>query len=104
MQAKKAMFQLEGRKQQANIRHNEALTKTRALKEKINDLRREKLAFEDMLRKLDRVLSTQRADLASAIRSIHASNAARDKVRLSSINHAQAACTSTNGMLQKLQA
>ena len=62
------------------MRHNEALTKTRQLKAKVNDLRREKLAFKEVLFKLDKVLGTQRSDLATALRNVQSANAARNRV------------------------
>ena len=74
------------------MRNNEALAKTRSLKSRINDLRREKLAFEDMLRKLEKTLATQRVDLASALRNVHNNNKARDRVSKHKSAHVLSVC------------
>ena len=71
---------MEGRKQQADVRLNEANTRTRSLKSKVDDLRREKLAFEDLLRKLGRTIQSHRGDLGTTLKSVHAANVARDRV------------------------
>lgn len=81
-QARKALHQMEGRKQQANVRLNEAHTRTRTLKASIDDMRREKLACEDLLRKLAAATTAQRTNLAAMLKSVHAANLARDRVRL----------------------
>ena len=79
-QARKALFQMEGRKQQASVRLNDSHTRMRELKSRIDNLRREKLACEDLLRKLGRTLAGQRTDLAAMLKSVHAANLARDRV------------------------
>ena len=56
--------------------------RTRALKQRINDLRRERLVFNDLLRKLATSLQTSRTNVVQALKSVHHANLARDRVRL----------------------
>ena len=59
----------------------QAQMRTRALKQRINDLRRERLVFNDLLRKLAVSLQTSRANVVQALKSVHHANLARDRVR-----------------------
>ncbi|KAK9805927.1 hypothetical protein WJX73_005724 [Symbiochloris irregularis] len=83
IQARKALQLMEGRTQQANVRLNEAHTRTRTLKASIDDVRREKLACEDLLRKLASATTAQRVNLAAMLKSVHAANIARDRAVVS---------------------
>ena len=55
--------------------------RTRAIKQRINDLRRERLVFNDLLRKLAASLQTSRTNVVQALKSVHHANLARDRVR-----------------------
>ena len=59
----------------------QAQMRTRALKQRINDLRRERLVFNDLLRKLGSSLQASRCSVVQALKSVHHANLARERVR-----------------------
>ena len=59
----------------------QALTRTRALKRRVDDLRRERLVFNDLLRKLGTSCDAARSSALQSLKHIHHANVARDRVR-----------------------
>lgn len=72
---------LEDRLQQASTRHSTMLTRVGRLRQRIDSLRRERLLFEALARKLQKGVDARKADLAALIVSINACDEAREKVR-----------------------
>ena len=58
----------------------QALTRTRALKRRVDDLRRERLVFNDLLRKLGASCDGARTSALQSLKHIHHANLARDRV------------------------
>ncbi|KAI3424457.1 hypothetical protein D9Q98_010009 [Chlorella vulgaris] len=70
---------LEDRLQQASVRYNDALTRSRALRARIDGLRRERLLFEELHGKLQRGLARKKAEIVDVISNIAESHEAREK-------------------------
>eukprot|EP00887_Chlorella_sp_A99_P008164 scaffold12.g8164.t1 len=73
---------LEDRVQQASVRYNDALTRSRALRVRVDSLRRERMLFEDLRRKMERGLARRRAEMADTIRAIGELHEAREKATI----------------------
>lgn len=72
---------LENRLQQASVRYNEAAARSRALRARIDSLRRERLLFDELAGKLQRGLARQKGEMVEVIARIAESHEAREKVR-----------------------
>jgi chromosome segregation ATPase len=80
MQVQRRIRILEDRLQQASVRYNDALTRSRALRARIDGLRRERLLFEELHGKLQRGLARKKAEIVDVISNIAESHEAREKV------------------------
>ena len=58
---------LENRLDQALVKFNQALAKNKALREQIDDLRRERVVFDTIYRKLERELHEKKKQMANVI-------------------------------------
>ena len=58
---------IENRLDKANKRHSEAINSNVSLRDKIDELRRERLIFEQVYLKLEKELGVKRRDLARMI-------------------------------------
>lgn len=81
LQAEKAMRVLENRVEQGYHRLNARRAATRALRNAIDGVRKERLATAELQRKHAQQLSAARACAADLLRSAHAARLARDKAR-----------------------
>ena len=79
-QAQRRIRTLEDRLQQAAVRRNEQLGRNRALRARIDSLRRERLLFEELGGKLGRTLERRKAEMAELIGRIAAAHEEREKV------------------------
>ena len=62
------------------MRYNDSLTRSRALRARIDSLRRERLLFEELYGKLQRGLTCKKGDIVEVIAHIVESHEAREKV------------------------
>ena len=72
---------LENRLEKCNHKYNEALTKNNDLREHINNLRRERLVYDSIYKKLEKDLQEKKKDMANIIDICNAAYEARDAVR-----------------------
>lgn len=79
-QLEKTMTQLENRLDKASKRLNTRQAETRALRDNIDGLRKERLALNEALAKLDGQLSSQRQDATRLLRISQSECMGRDKV------------------------
>ncbi|GAB4816542.1 hypothetical protein N2152v2_003588 [Parachlorella kessleri] len=70
---------LEDRLQQCNVRYNESLTRNRELRDRIDSLRRERMLFEDIHKKLQKTLARKKQEMRDIIAIIAESHEAREK-------------------------
>jgi chromosome segregation ATPase len=75
---------LENRLEKCNHKYNEALTKNNDLREHINNLRRERLVYDSIYKKLEKDLQEKKKDMAGIIDICNAAYEARDAVRTTS--------------------
>jgi hypothetical protein len=71
---------LEDRLQGASVRYNDSLTRSRALRARIDSLRCERLLFEELHGKLQRGAARKKTEIMELIARIAASHEAREKV------------------------
>lgn len=69
---------LENRLDHATRKFNEAVTANKALRENIDTLRRERVVFDDIYRKLEEQLQQKKADMATVIEQANQAYQARD--------------------------
>ena len=72
---------LENRLEKCNHKFNEAITKNKDLREQINNLRRERLVFDGIYKKLEKELQDKKKDMANIIDICNAAYEAREAVR-----------------------
>ncbi|KAL4431319.1 hypothetical protein ABPG75_006575 [Micractinium tetrahymenae] len=70
---------LEDRLQQSTVRYNEMLTRSGALRARIDSLRRERLLFEELAGKLGRGLERRKGEMVEVIARIAEAHEAREK-------------------------
>ena len=71
---------LEDRLQQASVRYNDTLTRSRRLRDRIDGLRRERMLFGELQGKLARGLEGKKAEMVELIGRIAELHEAREKV------------------------
>ena len=69
---------LENRLEKALVKYNEALGKNKKLKEQIDSLRRERLVFDQIYKKLEKELEEKKRDMANIIEVSNSAYEARD--------------------------
>ena len=69
---------IENRLDKANKRYSEAMVQNKGLREKIDELRKERVVFEQVYTKLEKDLGVKRRDLARMIESVDKINEDRD--------------------------
>jgi len=72
---------LENRLDKALQKFNEAITANRGLRENIDTLRRERVVFDDIYRKLENELSQKKKEMANIIEQANAAYEARDQAQ-----------------------
>ena len=77
---------IENRLDKANKRYSDAMTQNKAIREKIDEMRRERVVFEQVYLKLEKELGVKRRDLNRMIESVDKINDDRDQA----INQIQA--------------
>lgn len=80
-EVKKKIRQLENRLDKALVKFNEALAHNKNLRETIDNLRRERVVFDGIYRKLERELHEKKNKMAEIIEISNASYEARDKAQ-----------------------
>lgn len=73
---------LENRLDQALVKFNEALAKNKSLREAIDDLRRERVVFDNIYRKLERELHEKKKQMANVIELSNLSYEQRDNYQM----------------------
>lgn len=76
------MRTLENRLEKAYHRFNAQRAATNQLRDSVDNLRKERLAFNEVLRKLNSSLDGHRKQAAALLHSSHAAIEARDKVNV----------------------
>lgn len=71
---------LENRLEKCNHKYNEAITKNKDLREHINNLRRERLVYDSIYKKLEKDLQEKKKEMAGIIDICNAAYEARDAV------------------------
>ena len=74
------MRTLENRLQQASVRLSEAAGRTRTLRARVDGLRRERLLFEELRRKLGAALARRATEMVALVAAISEAHDAREKV------------------------
>ena len=69
---------IENRLDKANKRYNDSMTQNKVIREKIDELRRERVVFEQVYIKLEKELGVKRRDLNRMIESVDKVNEDRD--------------------------
>ena len=69
---------LENRLEKALVKYNEALGKNKKLKEQIDSLRRERLVFDQIYKKLEKELEEKKREMANIIEVSNSAYEARD--------------------------
>ena len=77
---------IENRLDKANKRYNDAMTQNKVIREKIDEMRRERVVFEQVYLKLEKELGVKRRDLNRMIETVDKINEDRDQA----INQIQA--------------
>lgn len=66
--------------QQASIRYNDALTRNKQLRDRIDGLRRERMLFDDLNKKAQRAVARRRQEMTELISNVNELHEAREKV------------------------
>ena len=69
---------LENRLDKANKRYNDSMNQNKVIREKIDELRRERVVFEQVYVKLEKELGVKRRDLNRMIETVDKLNGDRD--------------------------
>ena len=69
---------LENRLDKANKRYNDSMNQNKVIREKIDELRRERVVFEQVYVKLEKELGVKRRDLNRMIETVDKVNGDRD--------------------------
>lgn len=72
---------LENRLEKANSKFNESIAQNKVMREEIDNLRKEKVIFENVYAKLETQLGEKRRDVANIIEVANSSYEERDKVQ-----------------------
>ena len=86
---------IENRLDKANKRYNDAMTQNKAIREKIDEMRRERVVFEQVYLKLEKELGVKRRDLNRMIETVDKINEDRDQA-INQIQAFQAASQQAN--------
>eukprot|EP00899_Mesostigma_viride_P003312 jgi/Mesvir1/12982/Mv05993-RA.1 len=78
-QIQKQIKILENRLDKALVKYNEALAHNKKLRESIDNLRRERLVFDQIYKKLEKELADKKKEMASIIEASNAAYEARDQ-------------------------
>lgn len=70
---------IENRLEKANKRYSDAMTQNKVIRDKIDELRRERVVFEQVYVKLEKELGIKRRDLARMVESVDKINEDRDQ-------------------------
>ena len=70
---------IENRLDKANKRYNDAMTQNKVIREKIDEMRRERVVFEQVYLKLEKELGVKRRDLNRMIETVDKINEDRDQ-------------------------
>ena len=71
---------IENRLEKANKRYGDAMAQNKTLRDKIDDLRRERAVFEQVYIKLEKELGVRRRDLSRLVETVDKINEDRDQV------------------------
>lgn len=69
---------IENRLDKANKRYSDAMTQNKVIRDKIDELRRERVIFEQVYIKLEKELGVRRRDLARMVEAVEKVNGDRD--------------------------
>lgn len=72
---------LEQRLEKANIKFNDAVSTNKTLREQIDTLRRERVIFENVYKRLEKELLSKRQDMANIIEIANTAYEERDKAQ-----------------------
>ena len=70
---------IENRLEKANKRYSDAMSQNKVIRDKIDELRRERVVFEQVYVKLEKELGIKRRDLARMVESVDKINEDRDQ-------------------------
>mmetsp|Transcript_61948 Transcript_61948/g.72442 ORF Transcript_61948/g.72442 Transcript_61948/m.72442 type:complete len:551 (+) Transcript_61948:282-1934(+) len=73
---------LENRLEQALVKFNKSLSENRKLRQEIDDLRGERIAFESVQKKLEKEMREKKEDMANVINQSNAAYEQRDKAQI----------------------
>lgn len=71
---------IENRLDKANKRYSDAMTQNKGIRDKIDELRRERVVFEQVYIRLEKELGVRRRDLARMVETVDKINEDRDQV------------------------
>lgn len=71
---------IENRVDKANVRYSESLAVNKDLREKIDNLRRERVIFEQVFNKLEKDLGTKRRQMAALVEEVNKSYTEKDGI------------------------
>ena len=71
---------IENRLDKANKRYSEAMAQNKVIREKIDEMRRERVVFEQVYIKIEKQIGVKRRDLARLIEAVDQVNTDRDQV------------------------
>ncbi|GBG30062.1 Coiled-coil domain-containing protein 63 [Hondaea fermentalgiana] len=72
---------LENRLDKATVRYNEILGKNKLIKEKIDDLRRERVIFDGIYKKLEKEMHSEKKEMARLVQECNRAYMERDEVK-----------------------
>jgi hypothetical protein len=72
---------LEQRLEKANLKFNDAMSENKTLREQIDALRRERVIFENVYKRLEKELLSKRQDMANIIEIANTAYEERDKAQ-----------------------
>jgi len=81
MQIQKQIRQLENRLEKALVKFNEAIAHNKALREEIDGLRRERVVFDSIYKKLERELDQKKKEMANIIEISNSAYESRDQAQ-----------------------
>lgn len=99
-QASKQVRILENRLDKANKRYNEALNENKAIRGQIDDLRRERVVYEELYAKLEKHMSVRKQDVAKLVDQIADLNGDKDEL-MRQIQKIQAEYKDTSALSNK---
>merc|ERR1712166_1465733 len=81
MQIQKQIRQLENRLEKALIKFNEAIAHNKSLREEIDGLRRERVVFDSIYKKLEKELDQKKKEMANIIEISNSAYESRDQAQ-----------------------